>query len=110
MTKIKDEDYVMLQVSNEEYKKIRGLIHNRKVLIQVVPNATKPEIALITDPNHEQLLRLGEYITRCPYCGKDIAIPEYRAVPITLEDIREQTQLQVKAMKEAYKAERKAKP
>lgn len=64
----------------------------------------------MTQEMKETIVIIGYYGTKCPYCNKDIQVPQYRAVPITLEDFREQTQLQVKAMREARKAERKAKP
>jgi len=64
----------------------------------------------MTQEMNEPIITIGYYGAKCPYCDKDIFVPQYRAVPITLEDFQEQTARQVKAMREARKAERKDKP
>jgi thiol-disulfide isomerase/thioredoxin len=46
--------------------------------------------------NEDLVTRLGEYGTKCPYCQKDIFVPQYRANPITLEEMQKRAQASIR--------------
>jgi hypothetical protein len=46
--------------------------------------------------NKDLVTRLGEYGTKCPYCQKDIFVPEYRANPITLEEMQKRARASIR--------------
>ena len=36
---------------------------------------------------------LGYHASKCPHCGQEIVIPEYRQNPVTLEEMQRETQV-----------------
>jgi len=49
----------------------------------------------------EEVVFLGHFVVRCPYCNHEIGIPQYRQQPVTLEEMRRQTRALIKSMKKA---------
>ena len=47
MSKIPDEDVIIIPLSKEHYEKVKAWTHDRESYVQVVPNATKAEMVLI---------------------------------------------------------------
>jgi hypothetical protein len=56
-------------------------------------------LKVVEPEGYESLQRFGEYASECPYCHKEIFIPEYRVNPITLEEMRKRTQEKIKRYK-----------
>lgn len=47
----------------------------------------------------EEIEFLGYHVATCPYCGKQIFIPEYRQQPVTLGELRRKTREDIETMK-----------
>lgn len=62
-----------------------------------VKNMAKEENKVVGET--EKIVFFGHYIVKCPYCNREIGIPQYRSQPVTLEDVQRQTRLEIKSLK-----------
>jgi len=105
---VTEQKYVRIRVDSEVAEDLARLAEKTgksvdELAMMAVKNWQKLKRG---EGGYKLMQRLSEYVTRCPYCGKEILIPTYRADPITLEEHREQFREELKRIKQLNRGEK----